>query len=237
MASPNLNYHHPSAVMPGDAPQHHRNDSSESHDSYTSSYNQMIGRVFESVGNREISLRTLYAANSAAYHRPKPQAARPGAPSHSPMSSIDGQLTIQGYTQSLFNQLTNIPRSSASLPPTFINTFVRRCFPIDLERVDFDQALTALDYLKDLEDRRNREVATVLQRLGVQRDEEKSDFADLCKHYPHVASFVKKLQMFDNKAAQLYSQLWIAIRRWVSFPCTYGSNRLSRTQCLISNRS
>ena len=63
--------------------------------------------------------------------------------------------------------LSNI--SSALSLAHFLISFLHCSFAPQLEEVDFYQALTALDYLKDLETRRRKEVVTVLIHLGIDR--------------------------------------------------------------------
>ena len=67
--------------------------------------------------------------------------------------------------------ITQLPSQPSSLPPSFVTSFVRKCFPPELEQVDFPQALSALDYLKDLEVRRRREVVAAFDKLGIARED------------------------------------------------------------------
>jgi hypothetical protein len=91
---------------------------------------------------------------------------------------------------------------------------VHRCFSNELDRVDFPQALTALDYLKDLEVRRRREVVAALDKLGIDR----SDIAhrdNLAKKYPGVLSWVLATEEKERKVEALYTQVYIGLRRWI----------------------
>jgi hypothetical protein len=90
---------------------------------------------------------------------------------------------------------------------------VRRCFPPELEEVDFPQALTALDYLKDLESRRRKEVLAALKRLGITGDE--AEKSDLAKRYPGVLSWLNSLENKEKKVIALYTQVYLGLRRWV----------------------
>jgi hypothetical protein len=62
--------------------------------------------------------------------------------------------------------LQNIPAQPCTLPPVFLTTFIQKCFPQTFGDVDFDQALTALDYLRDLEHRRNKELEKAIRARG-----------------------------------------------------------------------
>lgn len=111
-----------------------------------------------------------------------------------------------------------MPSQPCSLPPIFINSFVRRCFPPELELVDFSQALTGLDYLKDLETRRRREGAAAFNRLGIERDQLRADREELLKTaHPTVAKWADDTEKSETKIEALYTQVYVALRRWVSF--------------------
>jgi hypothetical protein len=62
--------------------------------------------------------------------------------------------------------IQNMPPQPCTLPPIFLTTFIQRCFPQNFEDVDFDQALTALDYLRDLEHRRKKELEKAVRARG-----------------------------------------------------------------------
>jgi len=82
--------------------------------------------------------------------------------------------------------------------------------------VDFPQALTALDYLKDLETRRRKEVAASLSRLGIDRNSLGSEVDELARRYPGVAAWVRALEEKEKRVDAYYTGLWVALRRWVS---------------------
>ena len=112
-------------------------------------------------------------------------------------------------------QISQLPNQPTLLPPSFITTFLRRCFPAQLPDVDFPQALTGLDYLKDLEARRRREVASAMARLEIDRETLDSDPESLASRYPGVAAWVKSIEEKERKIDALYTQLYIGIRRWI----------------------
>lgn len=96
-----------------------------------------------------------------------------------------------------------------------MTSFLRRCFPPQLEEVDFPQALTGLDYLKDLETRRRKEVAAALKRLGVDRDNLREK-EELGMKYPGVLRWIESIERDEREVEALYTQVYIGLRRWVS---------------------
>ena len=112
-------------------------------------------------------------------------------------------------------QISQLPNQPTCLPPSFISGFLRKSFPAQLPEVDFPQALTALDYLKDLEARRRREVAAAMDRLDVNRETLDSDPEAFASKYPGVAKWVKSMEEKERKIDALYTQLYIGIRRWI----------------------
>ena len=109
--------------------------------------------------------------------------------------------------------ISKLPSQPFSLPPSFITSFVRRCFTADLCLVDFTQALTALDYLKDLDNRRKRELALVLQRLGIEQDKADQERED--SKNPRITEWAHGMRDKERKVEALYSQVYIGLRRWV----------------------
>ncbi|KAI9868377.1 MAG: hypothetical protein M1813_005820 [Trichoglossum hirsutum] len=113
------------------------------------------------------------------------------------------------FKSSLMTQISQLPTQPCSLPPSFLTSFVRRCFPAELTLVDFPQALTGLDYLRDLEMRRRKEVAIALRRLGVDRE-------NLGTHgQPALDDWVKSLEDKEKRVEALYTQCYIGLRRWI----------------------
>jgi hypothetical protein len=179
-------------------------------------------------GSYEIPLRTMYTLNVNTQTQ---QQQNPASPSPSPTTSVPGNAfpnqrkeeqhnltTATAAAQlraNLMSHISQLPSQPCSLPPSFVTSFVRRCFPLDLDQVDFPQALTALDYLKDLEIRRRREVVAALDRLGVDR----ADLGErhvLGRKYPGVLRWVVNIEDKERKVEALYTQVFLGLRRWVS---------------------
>ncbi|KAL9083894.1 MAG: hypothetical protein Q9159_005510 [Coniocarpon cinnabarinum] len=188
-------------------------------DATGASYNLILDHVLTNPGTHEIPLRTMYTINST----PRSQISRPATPTGHRTPTSPAQASFPTETQqasaefqtSLLSQISKQRTQLCSLPPSFINSFLRRCFPIQLEMVDFPQALTALDYLKDLEHRRRREVAGALTRLGISKDSIDSDPQNLNHNNPGVAAWVKANETREHKVEARYTQLYIALRRWI----------------------
>jgi hypothetical protein len=129
----------------------------------------------------------------------------------------DNRVAAAVFKSNIMDQIARLPQQPASLPPAFVTSFLERCFPLQLEFVDFPQSLTALDYLKDLEMRRRKELAYALQRHGIDGEvlEITPTPEDLQKWCPAVANWVATLEQKEKKTDKLYTQLYVALRRWV----------------------
>ena len=71
-----------------------------------------------------------------------------------------------------------------------------------------------MDYLKDLEVRRRREVVAALDRLGVERDDIGQKEV-LGKKYPGVLRWVLGIEEKERRIEALYSQVYVGLRQWV----------------------
>jgi hypothetical protein len=119
------------------------------------------------------------------------------------------------FTSELMTHLNKLPLQPSSLPPTFIVNFVSRCFHPDLDLVDFSQALTALDYLRDLENRRRKEMLSAFERLRIHPDSFESDMETMAETFPGIALWVRNVEAKNKKAENYYAQVWMGVRRWI----------------------
>jgi hypothetical protein len=177
-------------------------------------------------GTYEIPLRTMYTLNLNTQTQYQPSTSAPSDvpgnafPKHKSTPSAAEQRNLATSTaaaqlrSSLVQHITQLPSQPASFPPSFVISFARRCFPPELERVDFPQALTALDYLKDLEIRRRREVVAALDKLGIER-EDIGHREQLAKKYPGVLRWVVGTEEKERKVEALYTQVYLGLRRWL----------------------
>jgi hypothetical protein len=203
---------------------HSRNASEESNVT-------MLEHLLQFPGNYEVPLRTMYTINCAARARPTGRSRAPtptsGASPSSPTSGrapwTDGDNSSHDFTAALMNQISQLPSQPCSLPPTFIVSFVSKCFPPNLDKVDFLQSLAALDYIRDLETRRRKEFTAALRRLNVLPNTVGTEADDFSDRYPGTAAWVTKAEALNKKADAYYCQTWVTLRRWVCCISTSSS--------------
>jgi hypothetical protein len=161
----------------------------------------------------------MHALNTA------PRGSRQSPPGSSNGSNDSSPSTPQGafpdpprtqtFTEDLLAQVSQLSKHASSLPPSFIVEFAQKCFVADLKDVDFPQALTGLDYLKDLETRRRREVAAAMSRLDVGRQALDSTASGVLHMSPAVLEWVKTIEDKERRIDALYTQVFVGIRRWI----------------------
>lgn len=142
----------------------------------------------------------------------------------------------------LLQQVSRLPSQPCSLPPSFLSSFLRKCFGPELDKVDFPQALHALDYLKTLDSRWKKEMESALERLNIRREDviDPSN-SELASKYPGVSTWLQTIIAKTSRIQALYTQIYIGLRRWVSAFATGNipsviltSFRLSLTTCFWS---
>ncbi|PYI07249.1 hypothetical protein BO78DRAFT_386170 [Aspergillus sclerotiicarbonarius CBS 121057] len=167
-------------------------------------------------GSYEIPLRTMYSLNCNPARPPATGTRAPETAFHRPSNSSTSQDSLDpaaDFRAQLTHQISRLPSQPCSLPPSFVTSFLRRCFTLQLEEVDFPQALTALDYLKDFENRRRKEVADALQRLGMEPNDVKEK-SELAKKYPGVLTWLESISIQGRRVEALYTQIYVGLRRW-----------------------
>lgn len=195
---------------------HSRNASDQS---ASSSYSMMMEHVLQYPGSYEIPLRTMYTLNCAPRAQPLPHSlSRAPSPSSGAASPTFAWNDTEHAAMSFSSQLMSHIESStqqSSLPPTFIINFVSRVFHPCLALVDFPQALTALDYLRDLEKRRCKEFAAVFARLGIRLEALDADVDAAADRYPGLALWARNMQDKNRKVESYYSAMYLGLRRWI----------------------
>jgi hypothetical protein len=186
-------------------------------------YTWVLEHLLTYPGTYEIPLRTMYTLNCSTQREPHKHSSdanlagnafpRQHGKLEEDQQKMCTQTAAAQLKSSLMQHITQVPTTPASLPPSFITSFVRRCFPAELDQVDFPQSLTALDYLKDLEVRRRREVVAALNKLGIQRDD-LAQRETLVKKYPGVIQWLEDIEDKERKVEALYTQVFIGLRRW-----------------------
>ena len=196
-------------------------------------------------GTYEIPLRTMYTLNATTQAQQSPNSsfshvpgnAFPPRPSHVEEGhALNTHTAAAQLRANLISHISQQPSQPTSLPPSFVTSFVRRCFPVELDAVDFPQALTALDYLKDLEVRRRREVVAALNRLGV----DKNDYLEkekLGKKYPGVLRWIIDVEEKERRVEALYTQVYLGLRRWVCLLACCFDDLADSLQTLINEMS
>ncbi|KAF1945639.1 hypothetical protein EJ02DRAFT_34946 [Clathrospora elynae] len=178
----------------------------------------ILEHVLQYPGSYDIPLKTMYELNRVDRTQPFPRnSIRSGnaSPITNHFAWNSTEAATMNFTSSLMNQLKALPTRTSALPPAFIVNFVTRTFMPSPADVDWNQALTALDYLKDLETRRRREMAKAFEALTVHRDTWDIDMASVAERAPGIALWINNLEGKNKKAESYYAQIWLGLRRWI----------------------
>lgn len=200
---------------------HARTLSSESVASSCSAQRLILEHILNYPGTYEIPMRTMYALNSAPLQQKLPPVPSTGNSTTAQPLPLSGSTTsstgdaVKQLTDSLMAQVSQLPNQPTSLPPSFITSFARKCFTAELSDVDFAQALTALDYIRDLESRRRREMQAALERLNVDPKDTENVEHDLRIEYPGALDWYRSIETKERKVDALYSQIYVGLRRWI----------------------
>ncbi len=71
-----------------------------------------------------------------------------------------------------------------------------------------------MDYLKDLENRRKRELTLALQRLDLDSSLVEQSRGEISKN-TRISDWVQSMRDKERKVEALYTQVYIGLRRWV----------------------
>ncbi|KAJ4347312.1 uncharacterized protein N0V89_011252 [Didymosphaeria variabile] len=184
----------------------------------------ILEHVLQYPGSYEIPLRTMYTLNCAPRAQPLPKDlsrapsptdSAPSSPTSGQMAWSDAECASMNFTSQLMSHINSIPQQPSSLPPSFIVSFVSRIFHPSLSLVDFPQALTALDYLRDLDNRWRKELKAAFARVHIHPDTAGQDIETLSGRYPGIALWAKNLEGKSRKAELYYAKLWLGLRRWI----------------------
>lgn len=163
----------------------------------------------------DIPLKAMMDINRLDRARSSPKSGN-SSPVVAQFAWSNSEAAAMSFQTSLMNVLKSLPRKPSSLPVQFINDFVARTFTPTLETADFKQALTALDYLKDLETRRRKETYAAFERLNIHRDTWAIDMAAVAEKFPGIALWINNIEGKNKKAEAYYGIIWLNLRRWVS---------------------
>lgn len=190
---------------------HIRNPSEESN---SAAMAYVLEHVLQCPGSYDFPLRTMWELNRLDRAQILPKSGNT-SPVTGQFAWSSADTAAMSFQASLMNQLKSLPTRTSSLPPTFINSYVNRIFCPDLTLIDWNQALTALDYLKDLETRRRKETYAAFERLGIHQKTWATDMAYIADKFPGIALWINNIQGKNKKAETLYGIIWVNLRRWI----------------------
>lgn len=131
------------------------------------------------------------------------------------------------YTQ---NDASQNRRASQGLPPDFVRKMIlSSIFRSDYKDIDFRQALTGLDYLRDLEETRRcclRETAT---RLGITVD----NWRDVLAVNVVALEWVEEVLRNETVVEAYYARIYVNIRIWVSKLWTTRFRSTDKLQTMV----
>lgn len=106
------------------------------------------------------------------------------------------------------------PGGPRGLPPHFIRKYcVEQVFIKDFGEVNFDHALTALDYIRDLEFTRRDTLRETAENFGINE----RNWRNVLGGNPNALAWVEQTQGNELRIETLYSNLFIDLRIWVGF--------------------
>ena len=79
-----------------------------------------------------------------------------------------------------------------------------------------------MEYLKVLEERRKRELATAIGRLTIDPIHVEKDKTGLQNDHPGIYEWISMTQAKSKKVEALYTQVYVGLRRWVCYLLHHG---------------
>ncbi|KAF7883950.1 hypothetical protein EAF00_011262 [Botryotinia globosa] len=109
------------------------------------------------------------------------------------------------------SELPDSRQASRGLPPEFIRKWcLDRVFTKDEDQADFDQALTGIDYLQDLECRRREALKEVALRLKI----DKQNWRRVLSADPDAKKWVEDIQAQETIIEGFYATCFVDLRIW-----------------------
>lgn len=102
-------------------------------------------------------------------------------------------------------------RQTRGLPPNFVRNLCLKVFSNEYKDVDFGQALTSLDYLRDLELSRRTALREAAERLNIREDSWKS----VLQEEPEAYAWVSSVQLQELEIENYYAAIFVDLRIWV----------------------
>lgn len=184
--------------------QHGRNPSEFSIASETAKQRKhedtLMAQLYSQTAGQDLPLRTMYILNCASRGHPLP-------------SNAKNLESVPEFTSILQTEMSQLPLQRTSLPYVFVRKFVKETFcQEELGRVNFSQALTALDYLKDIEMRRQNTVQDMWQRVDIETWE---SIEEKVSRDEAIIKLFNVLNRKEKYLGELYAWLYVHLRQWI----------------------
>ncbi|RDL33856.1 uncharacterized protein BP5553_08224 [Venustampulla echinocandica] len=102
-------------------------------------------------------------------------------------------------------------RQTHGFPPHFVRDIcLQKVFLKEYKEVDFGQALTCLDYLRDLELSRRTALREVAERLNIKEDSWRS----VLQEEPEAYAWVSSVQLQELEIEKYYAAIFVDLRIW-----------------------
>ncbi|KAK7712913.1 hypothetical protein SLS57_007657 [Botryosphaeria dothidea] len=161
----------------------------------------LMAQLYSQTEGKDLPLRTMYILNCASRgQHPLPPNAK-------------GLESVPEFTSILQTEMSQLPLQRTSLPYVFVRKFVKETFcQEELGRVNFSQALTALDYLKDIELRRQKMVQDMWQRVDIETWE---SIEEKVSRDEAIIKLFNILNRKEKYLGELYAWLYVHLRQWI----------------------
>ncbi|KAL1385098.1 hypothetical protein HDK64DRAFT_311488 [Phyllosticta capitalensis] len=160
---------------------------------------RLLEHIFSQAGGKDLPLRTMYILNCASRGQPLGRV---------PENSAEGQ-----FQSTLQTEIAQLPLQRTSLPYVFVKKFVKETFGTkQLKSVNFSQALTALDYLKDVDMRRHKSIKDMWCRIDLDTWE---SIEEKVSRDEAVIKIFNDVNKHEKAADELYAWLYVNLRVWI----------------------
>lgn len=128
------------------------------------------------------------------------------------IDEIDG---AHDFNAMMENHVARLPSQPCSMSVVFLLKFLRGCFTENSDDVDFNQALSAIDWMRDLHIRWKKGFDSALAALGITRtDLEELDHGQLAAKFPTSIGWLWDMFAKAHNLEAMYGQLYLNLRRW-----------------------
>ncbi|KAJ6020617.1 hypothetical protein N7540_006121 [Penicillium herquei] len=122
---------------------------------------------------------------------------------------------IADFRAMMIHSISHLPSQPCTILPSLLVSYIRRCFVSEVDKVDFQHAMLAIDYLKDLNNRWKKEFEKALETLSITR----TDIVDpinspLSRKFPGNMAWVEKMFLMARDLEVFYTQIYLGLRRW-----------------------